>query len=213
MFTLTGAIPSSLNPEVAFLGHKLLGGPIPQHLLGGSKQAEKIVAAKALECYTCQQGQQATCLARRKVLMHLVQYNCVNIAPRSLRSFCHRVKPLLAAVLASTGGVVRSLRCLDWCQIVSLGMEFVGWFYLLFGRSGLGSKFCIQKTMLICFPTKAEALLLEGTIPESASRLTVAEITISLGHGLRGLLPSILGTVGLLSLWENKLEGHLRGAW
>eukprot|EP00971_Amphidinium_carterae_P306418 6089263-Amphidinium_carterae.1 len=58
-------------------------------------------------------------------------------------------------------------------------------------------------------PTKAEALLHEGTVPKSASRLTMADITISLGHGLRGLLPSISGTVGLLSLWENGLEGHL----
>eukprot|EP00971_Amphidinium_carterae_P289540 5749043-Amphidinium_carterae.1 len=38
----------------------------------------------------------------------------------------------------------------------------------------------------------------------------MAHITISLGHGLRGLLPSIRGTVGLLSLWENALEGHLQ---
>eukprot|EP00971_Amphidinium_carterae_P327483 6458878-Amphidinium_carterae.1 len=35
------------------------------------------------------------------------------------------------------------------------------------------------------------------------------DITISFGHGLQGLLPSISGTVGLLSLWENALEGHL----
>eukprot|EP00971_Amphidinium_carterae_P170068 3369749-Amphidinium_carterae.1 len=37
----------------------------------------------------------------------------------------------------------------------------------------------------------------------------MADITISTGHGLRGLLPSISGTVGLLSLWENGLEGRL----
>eukprot|EP00971_Amphidinium_carterae_P161072 3193886-Amphidinium_carterae.1 len=37
----------------------------------------------------------------------------------------------------------------------------------------------------------------------------MASITISFGHGLKGLLPSISGTVGLLSLWENALEGHL----
>eukprot|EP00971_Amphidinium_carterae_P190490 3780486-Amphidinium_carterae.1 len=59
------------------------------------------------------------------------------------------------------------------------------------------------------FPTKAEALLHEGTIPKSASKLTMADITISLGHGLRGSLPSIPGTLGWLSLWENGLEGHL----
>eukprot|EP00971_Amphidinium_carterae_P247812 4920719-Amphidinium_carterae.1 len=63
--------------------------------------------------------------------------------------------------------------------------------------------------MCVAFPTKAEALLHEGTIPESASRLTMADIIISLGHGLRGLLPSISGTVGLLSLWENALQGHM----
>eukprot|EP00971_Amphidinium_carterae_P074989 1481908-Amphidinium_carterae.1 len=57
--------------------------------------------------------------------------------------------------------------------------------------------------------TKAEALLHEGTIPESASRLTTADITINFGHGLRGLLPSVPGTVGLLSVGENGLEGHL----
>eukprot|EP00971_Amphidinium_carterae_P194057 3850592-Amphidinium_carterae.1 len=37
----------------------------------------------------------------------------------------------------------------------------------------------------------------------------MADITLSFGHGLKGLLPSISGTVGLLSLWENALEGHL----
>eukprot|EP00971_Amphidinium_carterae_P346589 6488153-Amphidinium_carterae.1 len=37
----------------------------------------------------------------------------------------------------------------------------------------------------------------------------MANITISLGHGLRGLLPGIPGTVNLLSLWENGVEGHL----
>eukprot|EP00971_Amphidinium_carterae_P193885 3847021-Amphidinium_carterae.1 len=58
-------------------------------------------------------------------------------------------------------------------------------------------------------PTKAETLLHEGTLPESASRLTMADITMSFGHGLRGLLPSIPGTVRLLSLGENGLEGHL----
>eukprot|EP00971_Amphidinium_carterae_P246433 4894638-Amphidinium_carterae.1 len=64
--------------------------------------------------------------------------------------------------------------------------------------------------MCVCLLlTKANALLLEGTLPESASRLTMADIAISLGHGLRGLLPSISGTVGLLSLFENGLEGHL----
>eukprot|EP00971_Amphidinium_carterae_P095293 1885111-Amphidinium_carterae.1 len=49
----------------------------------------------------------------------------------------------------------------------------------------------------------------EGTIPESASRMTMSSIFMSLGHGLRGLLPSIPGTILLLSLWENGLEGHL----
>eukprot|EP00971_Amphidinium_carterae_P034544 680022-Amphidinium_carterae.1 len=55
----------------------------------------------------------------------------------------------------------------------------------------------------------AEALLHEGTIPESASRLTTTYITMSFGHGLTGLLPSISGTVIVLSLWENSLEGYL----
>eukprot|EP00971_Amphidinium_carterae_P231293 4589961-Amphidinium_carterae.1 len=37
----------------------------------------------------------------------------------------------------------------------------------------------------------------------------MSNIIMSLGHGLRGLLPSIPGTTSLLSLWENALEGHL----
>eukprot|EP00971_Amphidinium_carterae_P048531 956551-Amphidinium_carterae.1 len=37
----------------------------------------------------------------------------------------------------------------------------------------------------------------------------MADIVLSLGHGLRGLLPSIPGTVSVLSLWENGLEGQL----
>eukprot|EP00971_Amphidinium_carterae_P245386 4872970-Amphidinium_carterae.1 len=37
----------------------------------------------------------------------------------------------------------------------------------------------------------------------------MANITISLGHGLRGLLPSISGTVRLIGVKKNGLEGHL----
>eukprot|EP00971_Amphidinium_carterae_P101679 2012334-Amphidinium_carterae.1 len=50
--TSTGAIPSSLNPEVVFLSHNFLGGPIPQGLLG-EQRAQKCVVAKALVCPTC----------------------------------------------------------------------------------------------------------------------------------------------------------------
>eukprot|EP00971_Amphidinium_carterae_P128477 2544956-Amphidinium_carterae.1 len=35
------------------------------------------------------------------------------------------------------------------------------------------------------------------------------EIILSFGHGLGGVLPSIPGTISLLSLWENGLEGHM----
>eukprot|EP00971_Amphidinium_carterae_P242138 4807697-Amphidinium_carterae.1 len=55
----------------------------------------------------------------------------------------------------------------------------------------------------------------EGTIPESARRMTMYNIIMTFGHGLRGLLPSIPGTMDLLSLWENgleapkSLEGHM----
>eukprot|EP00971_Amphidinium_carterae_P287246 5702117-Amphidinium_carterae.1 len=44
------------------------------------------------------------------------------------------------------------------------------------------------------FSTQVEGTFHEGTIPESASRMTMAEITATFGHGLRGLLPSFLGT-------------------
>eukprot|EP00971_Amphidinium_carterae_P008877 175031-Amphidinium_carterae.1 len=54
LLTSTGAIPSSPNPQIVFLGHTLLGGPIPQRLLG-NEQVQKIVVAQALECATCQQ--------------------------------------------------------------------------------------------------------------------------------------------------------------
>eukprot|EP00971_Amphidinium_carterae_P123499 2445924-Amphidinium_carterae.1 len=37
----------------------------------------------------------------------------------------------------------------------------------------------------------------------------MSNIFMSLGHGLRGLLPIIPGTMSLLSLWENALEGQL----
>eukprot|EP00971_Amphidinium_carterae_P294050 5838366-Amphidinium_carterae.1 len=37
----------------------------------------------------------------------------------------------------------------------------------------------------------------------------MSDIIMSLGHGLRGLLPRIPGTMSLFSLWENGLEGHL----
>eukprot|EP00971_Amphidinium_carterae_P283062 5619337-Amphidinium_carterae.1 len=38
------------------LGHTLMGGLIPQSLLGGNEQANKCVVAKASECPTCQHG-------------------------------------------------------------------------------------------------------------------------------------------------------------
>eukprot|EP00971_Amphidinium_carterae_P312920 6218615-Amphidinium_carterae.1 len=37
------------------LNQNLLEGRIPQRLLGGSEQAQKVVSAKALECPTCEQ--------------------------------------------------------------------------------------------------------------------------------------------------------------
>eukprot|EP00971_Amphidinium_carterae_P204994 4068508-Amphidinium_carterae.1 len=52
-------------------------------------------------------------------------------------------------------------------------------------------------------------MLHEGTIPDSASRMTMSRAIMSFGHGLRGLLPKFPGTVSLLSLWENGLEGHM----
>eukprot|EP00971_Amphidinium_carterae_P218382 4334703-Amphidinium_carterae.1 len=56
LLTSTGAIPSSLNAQRVFLGHNLLGGPIPQRLLGGGEQSgQQCVVAKALECPTRQQ--------------------------------------------------------------------------------------------------------------------------------------------------------------
>eukprot|EP00971_Amphidinium_carterae_P310878 6178077-Amphidinium_carterae.1 len=52
-------------------------------------------------------------------------------------------------------------------------------------------------------------MLHAGTIPESASRMSFLRIVVSLGQGLTGLLPSIPGTVSLLSIWENSLQGRL----
>eukprot|EP00971_Amphidinium_carterae_P279716 5552747-Amphidinium_carterae.1 len=49
----------------------------------------------------------------------------------------------------------------------------------------------------------------EGAIPKSAGRMTRANNILSFGHGLKGLLPSIPGTLFALSLSENGLEGHL----
>eukprot|EP00971_Amphidinium_carterae_P316024 6281670-Amphidinium_carterae.1 len=52
-------------------------------------------------------------------------------------------------------------------------------------------------------PTKAEGMHHEGAIPTSASRMTTADNIVSFGHGLRGLLPRIPGTMSTLSLSEN----------
>eukprot|EP00971_Amphidinium_carterae_P177853 3527427-Amphidinium_carterae.1 len=43
-----GAIPSSLDVQVASFGHNLLGGPLPQRLFRGSEKAHKWVSADAL---------------------------------------------------------------------------------------------------------------------------------------------------------------------
>eukprot|EP00971_Amphidinium_carterae_P203707 4042771-Amphidinium_carterae.1 len=58
-------------------------------------------------------------------------------------------------------------------------------------------------------PTKADGMHHEGAIPKSASRMTMADNILSFGHGLRGLLPSIPGTLTALSFAENGLQGHL----
>eukprot|EP00971_Amphidinium_carterae_P231240 4588900-Amphidinium_carterae.1 len=49
----------------------------------------------------------------------------------------------------------------------------------------------------------------EGTIPACASRMSIPLTSLAFGHGLRGPLPSIPGTVELLSVWQNSLQGHL----
>eukprot|EP00971_Amphidinium_carterae_P166387 3297508-Amphidinium_carterae.1 len=49
----------------------------------------------------------------------------------------------------------------------------------------------------------------EGAIPTSASRMTRADNILSFGHGLKGLLPIIPGTLSALSLSENGLQGNL----
>eukprot|EP00971_Amphidinium_carterae_P006407 126423-Amphidinium_carterae.1 len=49
----------------------------------------------------------------------------------------------------------------------------------------------------------------EGTIPVCARRLSSPWSRVALGRGLRGPLPRISGTVELLSLFGNTLEGHL----
>eukprot|EP00971_Amphidinium_carterae_P106808 2115701-Amphidinium_carterae.3 len=58
-------------------------------------------------------------------------------------------------------------------------------------------------------PTQADGMHHEGAIPKSASRMTMEGNLLSCGHGLRGLLPSIPGTLHTLSLSENRLEGLL----
>eukprot|EP00971_Amphidinium_carterae_P260585 5170151-Amphidinium_carterae.1 len=55
----------------------------------------------------------------------------------------------------------------------------------------------------------ASEVLHEGTIPATLSRMTITKIHVALGHGLSGPLPSIPGTVSLLSVWQNGLNGNL----
>eukprot|EP00971_Amphidinium_carterae_P102632 2031609-Amphidinium_carterae.1 len=66
-------------------------------------------------------------------------------------------------------------------------------------------------TVCVCLarPIKADGMQHEGAIPKSATRMLAAFITLSVGHGLRGLLPSIPGTLLTLRLSENGLEGRL----
>eukprot|EP00971_Amphidinium_carterae_P057984 1146865-Amphidinium_carterae.1 len=75
------------------------------------------------------------------------------------------------------------------CQFVCLGMEWV--------------------TTTFAWPTKADGMHHEGAIPKSASRMTWKDNIVSLGNGLRGLLPRIPGTLSVLSVSENGLEGHM----
>eukprot|EP00971_Amphidinium_carterae_P302541 6011960-Amphidinium_carterae.1 len=55
----------------------------------------------------------------------------------------------------------------------------------------------------------ASEVLHEGIIPPFASRMTMSDIMLSFGHGLRGLMPSFPGTVSFLSSPQNGLQGRL----
>eukprot|EP00971_Amphidinium_carterae_P109293 2164053-Amphidinium_carterae.1 len=44
----------------------------------------------------------------------------------------------------------------------------------------------------------ASGMYLEGTMPNTVSRMTVRVYILSFGHGLRGLLPGMPGTAQLL---------------
>eukprot|EP00971_Amphidinium_carterae_P174662 3462227-Amphidinium_carterae.1 len=69
------------------------------------------------------------------------------------------------------------------------------------GRLFLSGK-SVQKTI------GANELRLEGTLPKSAGRMSAAGIIMSVGHGLKGFLPRTIGTLDVLCLWENGLEGY-----
>eukprot|EP00971_Amphidinium_carterae_P077768 1537768-Amphidinium_carterae.1 len=74
------------------------------------------------------------------------------------------------------------------CYVVSLGSLFDG--VVLYLEE--------WRVLLDMIGTKADGMHHEGAIPESASRMTMADNIVSLGHGLTGLLPSIPGTLSAL---------------
>eukprot|EP00971_Amphidinium_carterae_P037319 733613-Amphidinium_carterae.1 len=49
----------------------------------------------------------------------------------------------------------------------------------------------------------------EGTMPASLSRLSANDPTLVFGHGLAGTWPQVPGTLYVLSLPQNALQGHL----
>eukprot|EP00971_Amphidinium_carterae_P194849 3866289-Amphidinium_carterae.1 len=177
-----GAIvaPSSLNVHVVALGHNLLGGPLPQRLFGGSQKAQKCVLANALGAFPM--GTRSACPR-------------VCACSEKRLDACHSkgwiiVPSFLVWQRCVQGMILPRALLNEWfLPHVSLGRSFVVVTMLsAMLRRGIGS----------CVLTKVDALFHEGTIPESASRLTTAAITINVGHGLRGILPSIPGTVGVL---------------
>eukprot|EP00971_Amphidinium_carterae_P151089 2996175-Amphidinium_carterae.1 len=55
----------------------------------------------------------------------------------------------------------------------------------------------------------ASGLSHKGTIPVSVSRLHGRNQALVFGHGFIGLFPRVPGTLHILSVFQNKLEGHL----
>eukprot|EP00971_Amphidinium_carterae_P339279 6476964-Amphidinium_carterae.1 len=176
---------------VVCLGHNLLAGSIPEKLFGGMKNFDIRYTTGSQREYIVANTLAVLDVPHSK----LREPSCQAVLDLSEVDCFHAV-----ITFSTEEEISRELResvssCLSWDALFDGVVLYLEEWHVLFDRIGL---FMHAEHARLAQPTEADGMHHEGAIPKTASRMTRADNIVSLGHGLRGLLPSIPGTMSAL---------------